>query len=42
MQKRAKNEVFGRFHKFGLMDRLDIADCDRSKCSQTLGKVNRS
>ena len=39
---RAKNEVFGHFHMFGQLDRLDIVDCDRTKCSPTLCKVNRS
>ena len=39
---KSQNEVFGHFHMFGQLDRLDIADCDRTKCSPTLGKVNRS
>ena len=28
MQKRAKNEVFGHFLEFGLLDRFDIAYCE--------------
>ena len=37
MQKRAKNEVFGHFLEFGLLDRLDIAYCDSTKCFPILG-----
>ena len=32
---RAKNEVFGRFLKFGMLDQLDIAYCDSNKCLPT-------
>ena len=32
MIQRAKKEVFGRFLEFGLLDRLDIAYCDSTKC----------
>ena len=42
MQKRAKNEVFGRFLEFGLLDRLDIAYCDSTKRFLTFGIVTRS
>ena len=28
MIQKAKKEVFGHFLEFGLLDRLDIADCD--------------
>ena len=34
MIKRAKNEVFGHFLEFGLLDRLDIGYCDSTKCFQ--------
>ena len=27
-----KREVFGHFQEFGLMNRLDIAYCDRTQC----------
>ena len=36
MQKRAENEVLGHFLEFGTLDGLDIADCDKAKCSQHL------
>ena len=42
MQKRAKNEVFGRFLEFGLLDRLDVAYCDSTKRFLTLSIVTRS
>jgi len=42
MQKRAKNEVFGRFLEFGLLDRLDIAYCDSTKRFLVFGIVTRS
>ena len=42
MIQKAKDEFFGHFHLFGQLDWLDIANCDRTKCSPTLGKVNRS
>ena len=42
MIQRAKNEVFGHFQEFGLLDRLDIAYCDSTKCFPTFGNVTRS
>ena len=42
MIQRAKKEVFGHFLEFGLLDRLDIAYCDRTKCFTTFGNVTRS
>ena len=42
MIQRAKKEVFGHFLEFGLLDRLDIADCDSTKCFPTFGNVTRS
>ena len=42
MIQRAKIEVFGHFLEFGLLDRLDIADCDSTKCFPTFGNVTRS
>ena len=42
MIQRAKNEVFGHFLEFGLLDRLDTAYCDSTKCFPTFGKVTRS
>ena len=42
MQKIAKNEVFGYFQEFGLLDRLDIAYCDSTKCFPSFGNVTRS
>ena len=42
MQKRAKNEVFGHFLKFGTSDRLEIA-CDGSpKCFSSYGSGHLS
>ena len=38
----AKKQVFGHFLDLGLLDRLDIADFDRSKCPSTFSKVARS
>ena len=38
----AKNEGFGHFLEFGLLDRLDIAYCDSTKCLPTFGNVTRS
>ena len=38
----AKKEVFGHFLEFGLLDRHDIAYCDRTKCFPTFGNVTRS
>ena len=37
-----KKEVFGHFLEFGLLDRLDIAYCERIKCFPTFGNVTRS
>ena len=42
MQKRANNEVFDHFLEFGLLDRLNIAYCDSTKCLPTLGNITRS
>ena len=42
MIQKAQKEVFGRFLEFGLLDRLDIAYCDRTKCFPTFGNVTRS
>ena len=42
MIQRAKIEVFGHFLDFGLLDRLDTAYCDSTKCFPTFGKVTRS
>ena len=42
MIQSAKNEVFGHFLEFGLLDRLDIAYCDSTKCLPTFGNVTRS
>ena len=42
MIQRAKNEVFGHFLEFGLLDQLDIAYCDSTKWSTTFGDVTRS
>ena len=35
MIQRAKNEVFGRFLTFGMLDQLDITYCDSNKCLPT-------
>ena len=40
--KRPKKEFFSHFLEFGLLDRLDIAYCDRTKCFLTFGNVTRS
>ena len=37
MIKRAKNEVFGHFLEFGLLDQLDIAYFDNTKWSYKFG-----
>ena len=42
MIQRAKNELFGHFLEFCLLDRLDIAYCDSTKCLPTFGNVTRS
>ena len=42
MIQRAKNEVFGHFLEFGLLDRLDIAYCDRTQCFPAFGNITRS
>ena len=42
MIQKPKKEVFGHFLEFGLLDRLDIAYCDRTKCFPTFGNVTRS
>ena len=41
MIQRAKIEVFGPFLEFGLLDRLDIAYFDGTKCFLTLGNDTR-
>ena len=40
MIQKAKNEVFGHSLEFGLLDRLDIAYCDSTKCFLTFGNKN--
>ena len=42
MIQRAKKEVFGHFLEFGMLDRVDIAYCDSTKCFPTFGNVTRS
>ena len=42
MIHRAKNEGFDHFLEFALLDRLDIAYCDSTKCFPTLHDVTRS
>ena len=42
MIHRAKNEGFDHFLEFALLDRLDIAYCDSTKCVLTFGNVTRS
>ena len=42
MIRRAKIEVFGHFLVFGLLDRLDIAYFDGTKCFLTFGNSTRS
>ena len=42
MIQRAKKEVFGHFRDFGLLDRLDIADCDGTKSFSGFGNLTRS
>ena len=32
MIQKVKKEVFGHFLEFGLLDQLDIAYCDSTKC----------
>ena len=39
MVQRAQKEVFGHFLEFGLLDRLDIAYCDSTKCFPTLAML---
>ena len=39
MIQRAKKEVFGHFLEFGLLDRLDIAYCDSTKCFPTFCNI---
>ena len=39
MIQSAKNEVFGLYIEFGLLDRLDIAYYDGTKCFLTFGNV---
>ena len=42
MIHRAKTEGFDHFLEFALLDRLDIAYCDSTKCVLTFGNVTRS
>ena len=42
MIQRAKIEVFDHFRDFGLLDRLDIADCDGTKSFSGFGNLTRS
>ena len=42
MIQKVKKDVFGHFLEFGLLDRPDIAYCDRTKCFLTFGNVTRS
>ena len=42
MTQRAKKEVLGHFLEFGLLDRLEIAYCGRTKYFLTFGNVTRS
>ena len=42
MIQRAKNEVFDNILEFGLLDWLDIAYYDRTKCVPTFGNTTRS
>ena len=42
MTQRAKKEVFGHFLEFGLLDWLDIAYCDSTKCFPTFCNITRS
>ena len=39
MIQSAKKEVFDQFLYFGLLDRLDIAYCDSTKCFPTFGNI---
>ena len=40
--KEPKKEVFDHFLESGLLDRLDVAYCDCTKCLPTFGNVTRS
>ena len=42
MIQSAKKDIFGRFMDLGLLDLLDIAYYDGSKCISTFGTVTRS
>ena len=42
MIQKPKKGFFGYFLEFGLLDRLDIAYCERTKCFPTFGNVTRS
>ena len=39
---KSQKDVLGHFLEFGLLDRLDIAYCDSTKCFPILGNVTRS
>ena len=42
MIQSAKKEVFGHYPEFGVLDQLDIAYCDSTKCFLIIGNVTRS
>ena len=42
MIQRARKEVFDHFLEFGLLDRIDIACCDSTKCFPTFGNITGS
>ena len=42
MIQSVKKEVFGHYPDFGVLDQLDIAYCDSTKCFLTIGNVTRS
>ena len=42
MIQSVKKEVFGHYLDFGMLDQLDIAYCDSTKCFLTFGNIARS
>ena len=42
MIQSVKKEVFGHYPDLGVLDQLDIAYCDTTKCFLTIGNVTRS
>ena len=42
MIQKPKKQLFGYFLEFGLLDRLDIAYCERTKCFPTFGNGTSS